>query len=97
MSGSILQVWFEPAARTKTITDGKPAEFELFETEFRGLSDFLAAVERDELISAVGLVTRYTAAPGEREVLRRYDTAFRGRAVLRAELPRWRIVEPAGA
>ncbi|HMT45550.1 MAG TPA: hypothetical protein PKE59_00385 [Novosphingobium sp.] len=64
----------------------------MIETEMPDFSTFCEMVERDRLIGGAVLWTR-KGAGGEQIVTERQPIAFRGSAVLRCQLPRWRFVE----
>ena len=88
--GCIVQVWFEPES------DGvaRPARFSIIETEVQDFAAFCQLVEADRLIGGAVLWTRKIAA-GEQEITDRQPIAFRGSAVLRCQLPRFRYFEKA--
>lgn len=84
--GCIVQVWFEPES------ENRRAHFSIIETELPDFATFCDLVEADRLIGGAVLWTRRA---GERDMIikDRQPTAFRGSAVLRCQLPRWRFVE----
>lgn len=84
----IVQVWFEP----ESAQNGKPAQFSMIETECRDFTEFCLLVQENALIGGAVLWSRR----GERHeqiITDRQPIAFRGGAVLRCQLPRWRFVE----
>lgn len=89
MTNCVVQIWFEQDEDV----DAPRLRFHLCETEFSDFAEFLEAVAADDLICVMRLDTHWGEARGERVVHRRSPLAFRGRAVRRAELPTWRIVQ----
>jgi hypothetical protein len=90
MSGCVVQVWFEADHKTA----GERPRFQFIETELPDFATFCEMVDADRLISGAILWTR--RVDGERGVFRitrRQPVAFRGAAMLRAELPNYRYVE----
>lgn len=88
MSGCIVQVWFEEESETA----GRRALFSIIETEFPDFATFCEAVDADRLIGGPILWTR-KGRDREMEITDRQPCAFRGSAVKRCQLPRWRFVE----
>lgn len=90
MTGCIVQVWFEADRKDA----GERPRFQFIETEFPDFATFCEFVDSDRLIGGAVLWTR--RVDGERgtyRITRRQPCAFRGAAVLRAELPNYRYVE----
>lgn len=88
MAGCVVQVWFEPESELL----GHRARFAMVETEFPDFASFCEFVEADRFIGGAILWTR-KGADGEMIVRERQPIGFRGSAVLRCQLPRWRFVE----
>lgn len=86
--GCIVQVWFEPESDVV----GRRAQFSIIETELPDFATFCQLVEADRLIGGAVLWTRRIAAD-EQEITDRQPIAFRGSAVLRCQLPRFRYFE----
>lgn len=85
-SGCIVQVWFEPDS------EHKRAPFAMIETELPDFATFCELVEADRLIGGAVLWTRRAGDLGQ-VIKERQPIAFRGSAVLRCQLPRWRFLE----
>lgn len=88
MAGCIVQVWFDPERESAT----RPARFEIIETEAPDFATFCEWVDADLFIGGAILWTRLT--DGVQVITNRQPAGFRGSAVLRCVLPRWRYVEP---
>ncbi|WP_417724582.1 hypothetical protein [Salipiger sp.] len=85
----VVQVFFTPETRPND-----RAVFELVETEFEDFASFLDAIsDPDRLLCVSRLVTYRGEEHNTRYLQRREAFAFRGRAVSRAQLPRYRILE----
>lgn len=84
---TLVKVYFEPSSRLHP-----NAVFEVAEVDYPDLEQFLIAIDADHLICAQRLFTT-KVDHGVYEVYERRPFAFRGRAVLRAELPTGRYVE----
>lgn len=87
---TLVRVFLEEAARVRPNTP-----FEIVEVPFPDLEQFLAAVSEDRLICGTRLFT-IVVEPRVYEVVSRSPVAFRGRAVVRADLPHGRYVEAGG-
>ncbi|GHG24471.1 hypothetical protein [Paracoccus aerius] len=85
-TGCIVQVWFEPES------DHKRAPFSMIETELPDFATFCELVHADRLIGGAVLWTR-RSKDGDQIIKDRQPIAFRGSAVLRCQLPRWRFIE----
>lgn len=90
LGGCIVQVWFE----AERDPDFPRARFAVIETELPDFLTFCQMVESDQLIGGAILWPR-RGADGEQVVWDRQPCVFRGAAVLRAQLPRWRFIEGA--
>lgn len=84
--GCIVQVWFEPES------EHKRAPFSMIETELPDFATFCELVDADRLIAGAVLWTRRARDHGQ-IIKDRQPIAFRGSAVLRCQLPRWRFIE----
>ncbi|WP_126975566.1 hypothetical protein [Frigidibacter oleivorans] len=89
MAGCIIQVWFEPESEATP----RRAPFSFIETEFADFATFCEFVEADRLIGGAILWTEKTGEPKVTRITDRQPCAFRGSAVLRCQLPRWRFME----
>jgi len=88
MAGCIVQVWFEPDSELRQ----SRAPFQMIETELPDFATFCQLVEANRLIGGAVLWT-HKGEYGEQIVRDRQPIAFRGDAVHRCQLPRWRFVE----
>ena len=84
--GCIVQVWFEPES------EHRRAHFSVIETELPDFATFCELVEGDRFIGGAVLWTRRSGG-NDQIIESRQPIAFRGSAVLRCQLPRWRFVE----
>jgi len=88
MAGCIVQVWFEPETENMR---GRP-RFQMIETELPDFATFCLLVDADRLIGGAVLWTRRDES-GVQVITERQPIAFRGSAVLRCLLPRWRFAD----
>lgn len=88
MAGCIVQVWFEPESEHN---NGR-GRFKMIETEMPDFSSVCQMIDADRLIGGAILWTKRTH-DGAQLITERQPCAFRGAAVMRIELPRWRFVE----
>jgi hypothetical protein len=90
-NGCIVQVWFDVDSEIMQRNHTRP-HFHMIETELPDFATFALLVEGDRLIGGATLWTR-KGAQGEQIIIDRQPIAFRGSAVMRCQLPRWRFVE----
>lgn len=90
MSGTIVQVWFEPHADVHGAADRN--QFYIIETNQPDWGAVCDMLDADRLIHGEHLSTRRAATDGF-DITGRRPTSFRGSAVTRCELPRFRYFE----
>lgn len=89
MGNCVVQVWFESEPEIAV----RPALFVMVETEFDDFASFCEAVDADQFIGGAVLWTRREPERRVQIVVDRQPCAFRGSAVRRCQLPRWRFEE----
>ena len=89
MAKCVVQIWFEAEGDPT----GRPARWQLVETEFEDFATFCEFVDADRFIGGAILMTDRNSPRGEKIVTARRPCAFRGSAVMRCELPTWRFSE----
>lgn len=94
MPGTIIQVWFEQEADVVG-HDGRQ-RFYIIETNLPDWGSVCDMLDTNRMISGDNLSTKRTDEYGVMEIHHRRPIAFRGAAVLRCELPRFRYVEDNG-
>lgn len=91
MSGTIVQIWFEPSADIFGAQDR--GQFYIIETNLPDWGTVCDMLDANRLIAGEHLSTKRGAEQGTMEIRERRPVTFRGSAVARCELPRFRYVE----
>lgn len=89
MNRFVVQAWVRPEYRTRP-----DREFELVETDLSDFPAFLEAMAEDRVIPCSILIAGRGAEQGERIIHHRIASVLRGSAVMRAQIPTWRFVDP---